>query len=256
MPPSLARDVCCTVRPSSSARDVAFQLLDVLRLFLDHRLDQIPDRKHADDAPGLHHRQVPETPLGHELHTMMHGVVRGYADRRRAHDVADRGVVRRAIFQDDFSRIVALRNDAEQRALVHHQQGAHMPRRHDFNRSQNRIMRRDGEDLIALHLKQLIHGLHSYLRALQSDTFAPLDYTRAWYEDNPFDRIGFKAPGCRGAAPGCPGCPGCRSALSPRRRPLSPLKNLTRWSLPMASGSTPITGCATMNARTRRCWPT
>src|SRR5580658_2055520 len=48
----------------ASPRDVPLQLLDVLGLFLDDVFDQVADGQHAHHPAALHHRQVPESPIG------------------------------------------------------------------------------------------------------------------------------------------------------------------------------------------------
>src|SRR5258708_5863913 len=79
------------------AGDIAFQLLDLVPLILDHRLDEVADGQHSDYAAGLHDRQMAETAFCHELHTVVHCILRGDGDRRRTHDVPDRGVMRGAV---------------------------------------------------------------------------------------------------------------------------------------------------------------
>src|SRR6202049_1623738 len=102
-----------------------------------------------------------ESPLGHDLHATLHRVVRRHAGGGRSHDVAHRGVMRRAVFQDYLPGVIALGNDADQGSLIHDQQRTHMPRRHDLDGVQNGILRHDGENLGAFYFEQLTHGLHN-----------------------------------------------------------------------------------------------
>jgi hypothetical protein len=76
-----------------SPRDIPLQLLDVLGLLLDDGLDQVADGQHPDHTAALHDRQVPKSPLGHDLHAVMHRILGRHAHRGRGHDVAHRCVV-------------------------------------------------------------------------------------------------------------------------------------------------------------------
>src|SRR5690606_20759221 len=47
-----------------SAGDVALQVVQLELLVLDHRLDQVADRDHADHRLAIEHRQVADAPVG------------------------------------------------------------------------------------------------------------------------------------------------------------------------------------------------
>ena len=59
-----------------------------------------------------------------------------------------------------------------------------MPGGHDFDGMQYRILRRDGENLGALGVEQLTHGLHTAsLAAVGGCSFCLSDYTPARFKD-------------------------------------------------------------------------
>src|SRR5512137_560674 len=92
----------------TSPRDEFFQLLDRLLLLLDHRSHEVTDGDHAHRYAALDDRQVPDAPLGHDLHAMPDGLARAHRDDRRGHDLPDGGLGRRASQQDDLAGVVAL----------------------------------------------------------------------------------------------------------------------------------------------------
>jgi len=69
-------------------------VVELLPLVLDHRLDQVADRQHADHCIAFQHRQVADAVLGHHLHAAVRGVGRGHTHHARGHDVGDRRVER------------------------------------------------------------------------------------------------------------------------------------------------------------------
>ncbi len=57
-----------------SARDIALQLRQLLGLFVDHCLDQIPDRDDAHHTAVFDHRQVAHATVGTQTHAIFHGL--------------------------------------------------------------------------------------------------------------------------------------------------------------------------------------
>src|SRR5687768_8927347 len=64
--PTVSNEITRRSRRRSSARDVPLQLRDLLLLRLDHALDEVTDREHADDLAVADDRQVADPLLGHQ----------------------------------------------------------------------------------------------------------------------------------------------------------------------------------------------
>src|SRR5690348_12368794 len=69
-------------RSRASAMDVTLELLDRLLLLLDHRLHQISDRYHADDAAAVDHGKMADATVGHDPHAILYRLVERYGDHR------------------------------------------------------------------------------------------------------------------------------------------------------------------------------
>src|ERR1700676_3356789 len=70
--------------------DVAFQLLNLVRLTGDNPLHQVAQGNHTHHGVILsHHRKMAETVLGHDRHAVVHGVSWSHENDWRRHDFAD-----------------------------------------------------------------------------------------------------------------------------------------------------------------------
>jgi hypothetical protein len=143
-------------------RVVALELLDLLLLLGDHRLDQIADRHETHHAPAVDDRQVAHVAVGHELHALLHRGLEHDRDDRRAHDVAHRGVGRGAAAQDHFARVVALGHDALERRCAHDEQGADVVLGHEPDGIEDGRLRLHREDRPALAFEQRPYRGHAH----------------------------------------------------------------------------------------------
>src|SRR5215470_2289178 len=140
--------------------DVVLELLDRLLLILDDRLYQISDRHHADDPPGFDYGQMAHAALGHELHAVLDRLVGRDRDDGGAHDLRDGCFGRGAAVQDDFSGVVALRDDAAQLRALHDQQGPDMVLGHQAYGLENRVLGLDRIQSSTLPIDQVPHYGH------------------------------------------------------------------------------------------------
>ena len=63
-------------RKNSSGHDVLLQVIQLPPLCVDHRFDQVTDGDHAQHRPTLHHRQMADAVVGHQLQAVFHLLAR------------------------------------------------------------------------------------------------------------------------------------------------------------------------------------
>jgi len=149
-------------RAKTGPANVALQLLDQVSLFGDRFLDQVSDRKQADQPTLFDDRQVTQVAVGHQRHAGLDALLRLGGDHRRAHDGADRRAHRRTALQHYLACIVTFADDAHQLAVVNHRQGTHVVLGHGLEEFQHRGFGRDGVHVLVLLVpEQLRYGLHS-----------------------------------------------------------------------------------------------
>src|SRR3546814_389813 len=107
------------LKQMASGRDVTLQLVQFVLLVLDHRLDQVADRHHAQHRVVVDHRQVADAALGDDLHAAFGGVVDADADHVGGHDVAHQRVGGGAALQHHLARVVALGKDRKSTRLTY-----------------------------------------------------------------------------------------------------------------------------------------
>src|SRR5690606_21984494 len=219
---------CAKWRPTRcSTGDVALQLVELVLLVLDHRLDQVADRDDAHHRAAFEHRQVADALLGHQLHARGDDVVRGHGDHIACHDRAHRGVLRRAALEHDLARVVALGQDPAQLPGFRHQHRADALERHQPDRFDHRRIRRHRVDLRTLAVQQLPHRTHlgclplpatrpRILRRARGASRRPGTAAAAWIPRT-------AGPGTRRSCPARPAAPrpgtGSRPSSSASRRP-------------------------------------
>src|SRR5690606_3635729 len=97
-----------------SGRVVVLQLVELVLLLLDHRLDHVADRHQAQHAAVRGNRQEPGSAGCDQLHARGRDVIEPDGDDVRGHDVAHRGFLRRAPVEHDLPRVVAFGHHAGQ----------------------------------------------------------------------------------------------------------------------------------------------
>ena len=146
--------------PERSVVDVAFELFDGVLLLFHDGFDDVADGNDPDDATFGNHRQVANATFGHQPHAVRQGLLRRHGDDGRAHDLPHRCFMGRAAHENDFPRVVSLRDDADQLSGTHHQKRTNMTIGHELNGFKNRIFRLDGMDLLTFSTQKVSYCSH------------------------------------------------------------------------------------------------
>src|ERR1700730_18431928 len=85
-----------------------------------------------------------------DIHTLVHGLVRGHKNHWARHDLLDQGRFRRSSLEDDLPGVIALRDDTRELAVRNHEQGPHRLVGHYFNGLVDGLMWRDKPDFAPL----------------------------------------------------------------------------------------------------------
>src|SRR5580704_1721607 len=131
------------------ARDVAFQLLDVVLLTGDDPFDQIANGEHADHAVALHNGKMANAVIGHDGHAFIDGVLAGDENDWAGHDPADWSLLRLPALENDLAGVVAFRENADQLAIRDHQQRADSMLRHLLDGLVDRLLGTDRQNGLA-----------------------------------------------------------------------------------------------------------
>src|ERR1700723_3297661 len=104
------------------SRNVAFQLLNGLRLTRDDPFHQVANRDYSHHVVILYAREMAKTVVGHDGHTLVYAVLRTHEHHRAGHDLTDLGFLRGMAHQDYFSGVVPLRQNTDQFVIGNDQQ--------------------------------------------------------------------------------------------------------------------------------------
>src|ERR1700733_4197315 len=99
---------------------------------------------------------MPYVVIRDDPHALTHRILPCHRNHRARHNLAYRRLFRQPALQNHLARIVALRNNPDQHARLHHQQRSHLPRRHYLNRLVDRRVWPYGSNHSALLLQH--HG--------------------------------------------------------------------------------------------------
>src|SRR6202011_2615477 len=87
---------------------------------------------------------------GHDIHTRVHGLVRGHENDWARHDLLDQGRPRRSSLEDDLPGVIALRDNAHELAVRKHEQRPYCLVGHSFNGVVDGLIWRDKPDFAPL----------------------------------------------------------------------------------------------------------
>src|SRR6185312_13023231 len=119
--------------------DVVLQLLDREILVGDDVAHDFADRDHAHHAALVHHGQVADVLLRHELHALPRLGARAHHHHVRRHDLLDARGVRGAALEDHLAGVVALREDAGEAIAGHDDRGADVLRGEHLDRLEHAL---------------------------------------------------------------------------------------------------------------------
>src|SRR6266550_2728281 len=121
--------------------------------FADPPFDDVADRDQADYHALLDHRQMPEFAQRHHFHDRGDSVGLPATDHLGGHDLADRFIEHPRTAFTQRADDIALRQDAFDAALAHHQHGADLAFPQKLDRSRKRYIRLDALDVMAFGIE-------------------------------------------------------------------------------------------------------
>src|ERR1700733_11570721 len=102
------------------AADVGLQMPDRRLLLRDDPVHEVADRDDADHDAVFHHGKMPYAVIRDRAHAIAYRVSQGDEDHGAAHDFGDGRLLRQLALENYLAGIIALRDDAEQLAMLHH----------------------------------------------------------------------------------------------------------------------------------------
>jgi hypothetical protein len=115
-----------------AAGDVILQAANGDFLVRDDGFDEVADADDADEFVLFKDREMADVFVSHQGHAFLDGVIGADKEDLRGHEIGDGGSFRGKTLEDDFPGVVALREDANQFAIVYDRQGADLFMRHEF----------------------------------------------------------------------------------------------------------------------------
>lgn len=171
-----------------SSRDIALELLDQELLLGNDAAHDVADRHDSDEVVTVHHGEMSEAVVGHELHALGDRRAAGDGHGISGHDVCDGGVLRLAVDEDDLPCVIPLGNDPNEGTGIDDYKGSDVLVRHDLQRVEHRrrgndapdggVLRRKELGNRLLHVLQDTNSIHRVQEALLNCTPLPTTYTR------------------------------------------------------------------------------
>jgi hypothetical protein len=108
----------------------------------------------------VENREMANSLIGHDRHTLINVSIRRHAQDPRRHEVPNLQRLRGLALEDDFAGVVPLGHDTDQLLALHHQQCADALVRHQPQRIEYGVVRPDPPDFVPFALKDMPDCLH------------------------------------------------------------------------------------------------